>query len=129
MVFHGFWGSQALSLFLLVALATVAMSLVQEVRFRDSLPYRQLFVLTCSAAIVYACYQVGLRGLIYTFPMASVFFFTFRLSHGIFTGTLFSTACLVAALNVEPSILVFRFAIGITICMIFAAIFAFIVQR
>ncbi|WLD57995.1 GGDEF domain-containing protein [Salinispirillum sp. LH 10-3-1] len=129
MLYHWFWGSQPLSLFLLVALSTVVMSLVQEVRYRDSLPYRQMFVLTCSAAIVYACYQVGLRGLIYAFPMASVFFFTFRLSHGMITGTLFSTACLVAAMNIEEPVLVFRFAIGITICMIFAAIFAFIVQR
>lgn len=129
MLYHWFLGSRPLSVFLAVALASVAMSLVREIRYRDSLLYRQMFVLTCSAAIAYACYQVGLRGLIYAFPMASVFFFTFRLSHGMITGTLFSIACLVAALNVEPPVLVLRFAIGITICMIFAAIFAFIVQR
>ncbi|MFY0663914.1 MAG: GGDEF domain-containing protein [Natronospirillum sp.] len=129
MLYHWFWGSRPLSAFLAVALTTVAMSLAQEIRHRDSLLYRQMFVLTCSAAIAYACYQVGLRGLIYAFPMASVFFFTFRLSHGMITGILFSVTCLLAALNVEDPILVLRFAIGITICMIFAAIFAFIVQR
>lgn len=129
MVYHGVWGSITLSGFLGVALATVALSLMQELRHKDSLPFRQMFVLTCSAAIVYACYQVGLRGLIYSFPMASVFFFTFTLRQGIFTGTVFSVACLLAALNVEPAILVLRFGIGVTICMVFAAIFAFIVDR
>lgn len=38
-----------------------------------------LLVLVC-VAIIYACCRLGLRGLIYVFPMASVFFFIFRLS-------------------------------------------------
>ncbi|MFC3852046.1 GGDEF domain-containing protein [Salinispirillum marinum] len=129
MLYHGVWGSVTLGVFLGIALATVALSLLQELRHKDSLPFRQMFVLTCSAAIVYACYQVGLRGLIYSFPMASVFFFTFTLRQGILTGTVFSIACLVAAANVEPTMLVLRFAIGVTISMVFAAIFAFIVER
>ncbi|WP_409524195.1 GGDEF domain-containing protein [Nitrincola sp. MINF-07-Sa-05] len=112
-----------------MALVTVTLSLRQELRFRDSLLYRQLFVLVVSLAIVYACYSVGLRGLIYTFPMASVFFFTFRLSHGVFTGVIFSVSCLLAALNVEEPLLVIRFSVGITICMVFASIFALIVGR
>lgn len=129
MLYHGVWGSITLSVFLGVALSTVGLSLLQVLRHKDSLPFRQMFVLTCSAAIVYACYQVGLRGLIYSFPMASVFFFTFTLRQGIITGTVFSIACLVAATNIEPTILVLRFAIGVTISMVFAAIFAFIVER
>lgn len=126
---HLFWGDLLLGLILLMALITVTLSLRQELRFRDSLLYRQWFVLVVSVAIVYACYSVGLRGLIYAFPMASVFFFTFRLSHGLITGIIFSISCLLAALNVEEPLLVVRFSVGITICMVFASIFAFIVGR
>lgn len=126
---HLLRGDPLLGLILAMAFVTVTLSLRQELRFRDSLLYRQWFVLVVSLAIVYSCYSVGLRGLIYTFPMASVFFFTFRLSHGVLTGVIFSVSCLLAALNVEEPLLVIRFSVGITICMVFASIFAFIVGR
>lgn len=128
-VYHALHGSLWLSGALVVASTMVLLSLVQELRHRDSLPYRQGFVLAVSVGIVYACHVVGLRGLIYVFPMAPVFFFTFSLTHAVIAGSVFSIASLVAALNIEEPVLVIRFAIGITICMVFAYIFAFVVNR
>jgi len=128
-LYHGLYGSLWLSSALLIASTMVLLSLRQELPHRDSLPYRQGFVLAVSVGIVYACHVVGLRGLIYVFPMAPVFFFTFSLTHAVIAGSVFSIASLVAALNIEEPVLVIRFAIGIAICMVFAYIFAFVVNK
>lgn len=128
-LYHGFYGSLWLSAVLLVACVMVLLSLRRELQHKDSLPYRQWFVLAVSVGIVYACHVVGLRGLIYVFPMAPVFFFTFSLKYAVITGTVFSVASLVASSNIEEPVLVIRFAIGITICMVFAYIFAFVVNK
>ena len=127
--YHGIWGSRWLALFLSLSLLVVCLSLYNEVRYRDSLFYRQAFVVLVSIAIAFSCYQLGLRGLIYVFPMSSVFFFTFPFALGIVSGVLFSFCCLLAASYVEPLILVLRFSVGITISMVFAGIFAFIVLK
>lgn len=128
-LFHFRYGSAWLSVLLTAALVTVLLSLAREIRHRDSLAYRQVFVLLVSVAIVYACYQLGLRGLIYVFPMASVFFFTFRLNQALITGVVFSAASLLAVLPSESPLLVFRFSVGVAICLIFAFIFAYVVDK
>ncbi|OMH39507.1 GGDEF domain-containing protein [Motiliproteus sp. MSK22-1] len=128
-LYHGIWGSHWLSLFLGGSLLVVSLSLYNEFKHRDSLLYRQMFVVLVSFSIALSCYQLGLRGLIYVFPMSSVFFFTFPFVQGIVSGVIFSLCCLLAASYVEPLILVLRFSVGITISMVFAGIFAFIVLK
>ena len=127
--YHVLGGNPVLGTFLLLSLVAVLASLVAELINREARRFRQGFVILVACAITYACYVVGLRGLIYVFPMASVFFFTFGITQALTGGALFCAAGLFAALNIEDPVLVARFAVAVTVNLCFSFMFALIVER
>jgi len=112
-----------------IALLPLCITLILEIRRKSNLFQKQLTLLIICGAIIFSCYEIGYKGLIYISPTVFIFFFLFNLKSSLIFSTLYACISLVSALQVESVELVLRFSVATFDCIIFAAIFAHIINK
>ena len=112
-----------------LALLPISISLILEIQHRGTMLHKQITLMLVCIAIVIACYFLGYKSLIYVFPTIFIFFFIFDLKYASIISSLYALTCLISALNIETFALIWRFGVATFDCIIFAAIFAYIIAK
>lgn len=91
--------------------------------------FTQLFVLSIAGALLATCYVHGIRGLALVFPLITGLFYTFRFRVALWMGAVVAAISLLTALNVTEPAMVARFAVAMTLTLLFSAAFVTLVNR
>lgn len=120
-----------LFLFTLFSLAfiPISISLVLEIKHRGAILHKQITLILVCITIAISCYSLGYKSLIYVFPTIFIFFFIFNFKNASSISSFYVLICLISALNIETYSLVWRFGVAMFDCIIFAAIFAYIIAK
>ena len=118
-----------LFLLFLSAILPLSISLLLEIKHLGKVQHKQFTLIVVCMAIAISSYYLGYKSLIYVFPTIFIFFFIFNLQHASILSSFYALICLVTALKIESFALVWRFGVATFDCIIFAAIFAYIIAK
>ncbi|GAA5214640.1 GGDEF domain-containing protein [Corallincola platygyrae] len=127
-VYHIGWESHIVGVVLIIAALPLALSVFRLAQGKDNSLYSKTFIIVVCMALLGVCYQLGIRGLIYTFGAASMLFFIFGFRAGLVLSVVYTILSIALSLNAAPSVLVFKFSIGIGLSLLFTAFFAYEVE-
>lgn len=104
-------------------------SLVREYQHRANIIQKQLSLIFVSITILYSCYHLGYKGLIYLSPTIFIYFFLFNLKSALYLSVVFSSVGLLLSLHIETSAVVYRYSIAVVDCIVFGGLFSHIVTK
>lgn len=87
----------------------------------------KLFSLMITLAIIATCYYLGIRGIIFVFPLITSYFYSFSFKVAVPTAIIASVFALLASLNIVEPITVFRIAIALAFNVFFITSIAHLV--
>ncbi len=127
-VYHLFYEIRMVGALSLISFMALLLSAISVLQNRDNSRQQRLFMLSITVTVVATCYYLGIRGLIFAFPLITVLFYSFSFSTALTLGITFSIACLGASLASVDPVTVARFALGILLTLFLNACFASLVK-
>ena len=112
---------------LLVSTCLLSVSLYYIYKDIRSLLPLKLFSLMITIAIIVTCYYLGMRGIIFMFPLITSYFYSFPLKIAVPTAIIASVLSLLASLNIVDSVTVLRLAVALTFNVFFITSIAHLV--
>lgn len=119
--------------FLIGCLASVsgvilACSTISVINNAENETFPKLFVVSITLALLATSYYFGMRGLLWIFPLFSVYFYIFSYRHAVAFSCVSASLCLIAALNVMDLITVARVASGVALTIFFNSCYVLLVN-
>ncbi|QYJ76991.1 GGDEF domain-containing protein [Shewanella sp. FJAT-52076] len=112
-----------------LSLIPLTLSFVKELRGQSSPVNRMITLLLVSIGIAATCLEIGYAGMIFIFPAIFIYFFLFNIRAALMLSSLFTALCLICGAQVEASDVIARFGVASVNCIIFGAVFAFILAK
>lgn len=112
-----------------LSLIPLTLSFVKELRGQASPVNRMVTLLLVSIGIAATCLEIGYAGMIFIFPAIFIYFFLFNIRAALMLSSAFTALCLICGAQVEANDVIARFAVASVNCIIFGAVFAFILAK
>ncbi len=91
--------------------------------------YLKGFVMSMTVTIAVVCYYLGLRGVLFVFPLLTSYFYSFEYKTALLFSVIASAICMLAALNsIEPE-MVARISVGVSLTIFFNASFSALLHK
>ncbi|MBT1446015.1 GGDEF domain-containing protein [Shewanella sp. JM162201] len=121
-------GDWALVAIYSLSLLPLTLSFLKELNGISSHVNRRVTLLMVSIGIAATSLEIGYGGLIFVFPTIFIYFFLFPLTEAFVLSMLFGALSLACGAQTEPMDLIVRFGVAGVNCVIFGAIFAYIIS-
>ncbi len=112
---------------LLASTCLLSVSLFYIYKNNHSLLPLKLFSVTITIAIIVTCYYLGMRGIIFVFPLITSYFYSFPLKLAVPIAIVASVLSLLASLHIVDSVTVLRLAVALTFNVFFITSIAHLV--
>jgi diguanylate cyclase (GGDEF)-like protein len=114
---------------LFISAAFLAHSLILVLNDHNSIQALRRFSLIMALSLFATCYYLGIRGIIFVFPLITSYFYCFPYQKAIVWSCLSSIFALLALLNMVEPIIVGRFFIALSISLFFNISIANLIYR
>jgi len=115
-------------LLILVSLIVV-FSTIKLLKNKDSTFSRYAFVALLMLILIVTSYKLGFRGLILVFPLTASFWFLLNFRLALLCNSFLIVACLIASTNSVDAATIIRFAMALTISLVFSASFSYTLNK
>lgn len=112
-----------------LSLLPLGLSFSKELKGVSSPFNRRVTLLMVSIGIAATSLEIGYAGLIFIFPTVFIYFFLFPITEAFVLSMLFGALALACGAQIEPVDVIVRFAVAGVNCVIFGAVFAYIVSN
>lgn len=126
--YHLFYNITIIGVLALLAFSGAMLSMLNIVLDRQTKIARYSYIIFIISALLATCYYLGIRGLLFVFPVTSCMFYVFCFRTAIICGVSFSLACLIAASHTLEITLILRFSIAIIISIALSIAFSYLVN-
>lgn len=118
-----------IGIFLLIGSIILLVSTYFEIKGIDNDLTLQIFALSFTISLIITCYYLGIRGILFVFPLISSYFYAYNYKNALLLSCIASVLCLLASLNTMDPTTVARISIGIALTIYFNASFSVLVNR
>jgi diguanylate cyclase len=128
-VYHVLFGYQIIGTTLAVATILNGALVVFKIYDLDSVLLREAAVIAIASAVLSACYFLGLRGIVWIFPLVIGLFFNYPVNRAVPYAVMSITACLSAASNIVDTTFVIRMVFPLLLTIGFAYLYRVTIDK